>query len=100
MTTEEGNDDNPRRSLRVRNYPNSVFAKDFVGELWEKLQIRTDLGELEGGTTIDMHNINPKGQTAIEQHKQYHNGLAIQRNEGVIMMESRKSMIIPPWFNN
>lgn len=100
MTTEEGNDDNPRRSLRVRNYPNSVFAKDFEGELWEKLQIRTDLGELEGGTTIDMHNINPKGQTAIEQHKQDHNGLAIQRNEGVIMMESRKSMIIPPWLNN
>lgn len=60
MATEDGNNkDNSRQSNRVRNPPNSAFAKDFVGESWEKLQIRSDL---EGVTSIDMNGINPRGR--------------------------------------
>lgn len=57
MATENGNNkDNSRQSNRVRNPPNSAFAKDFIGESWEIWS------NLEGVTSIDMNGINPRGK--------------------------------------
>lgn len=57
---------NPWRSNRIRNPLTSAFAKDFVGELWEKLQIPADIpGDMDA--SIDMHDISPTGQASIEE---------------------------------